>query len=360
MAHSGKDVPIADAHNDLLMLVQHFHPDTGYFRRNWLPQLQAGQVATQVLPVYVDEVYLPELALRQTLRLIETALTTVESSPELMLCREPGDVEAALAAGRIGIVLALEGCPAVGTDVRLLRTFFRLGIRVASLTHFGRNSLADGSSEDATQGGLTRAGLAAVGLMQSLGMLVDVSHLSLAGTRQVLEMTQGPVLATHSSCRALRHHHRNLLDAQLAEIAATGGVVGINFFPQFISEGPPSVARVVDHIEHAVAVAGVRHVGLGPDFTKEIAEVRCGGGHVIEGCDMAASVPGLAGPADLPVLTEALAGRGFSDADVAAVMGGNLRRLLNESIGSASARPPATQPATVLATAALAQARISG
>ena len=356
MPHSGKDVPIADAHNDLLMLVQHFHSDPGYFRRSWLPQLQAGQVATQVLPVYVDEVYLPELALRQTLRLIETALTTVGSSPELMLCREPGDVEQALAAGRIGIVLALEGCPAIGTDVGLLNTLFRLGVRVASLTHFGRNSLADGSSEDDTRGGLTRAGVAAVGLMQALGMLVDVSHLSLAGTRQVLEITRAPVLATHSSCRALRRHHRNLPDAQLAEIAATGGVIGINFFPLFISEGPPSVAGVVDHIEHAVAVAGVQHVGLGPDFTKEIAEVLYGGGHVIEGCDMAASVPGLTGPADLPVLTEALAGRGFSDADVAAVMGGNLRRLLNESIGSASARPAAMPPAAALPTAALSQA----
>jgi membrane dipeptidase len=360
MAHSGKDVPIADAHNDLLMLVQHFASDTGYFRRHWLPQLRAGHVATQVLPVYVDEVYLPELALRQTLRLIETALTVVGSSPELMLCREPGDVEQALAAGRIGIVLALEGCPAVGTDVELLRTLFRLGVRVASLTHFGRNSLADGSSEDDTRGGLTRAGVAAVELMQALGMLVDVSHLSLPGTLQVLDITRAPVLATHSSCRALRHHHRNLPDAQLAEIAATGGVIGINFFPVFISEGPPSVAGVVDHIEHAVAVAGVQHVGLGPDFTKEIAEVLYGGGHVIEGCDMAASVPGLAGPADLPVLTEALAGRGFSDSDVAAVMGGNLRRLLNESIGSASARSATTPPVAALATAVLSRAETGG
>jgi len=95
-------VPAADAHNDLLMLVEHFRDDPGSFRRNWLPQLQAGQVRTQVLPVYVDEEFLPELALRQTLRLIETALATVGSCPELMLCRQPGEVEQALAAGRIG------------------------------------------------------------------------------------------------------------------------------------------------------------------------------------------------------------------------------------------------------------------
>jgi len=348
MAYNGKDgepaggpVQIADAHNDLLMLVQHFRGDAGYFRRNWLPQLQAGQVATQVLPVYVDEEWLPELALRQTFRLIETALTTIESCAELMLCQEPGDVERALADGRIGIVLALEGCPAIGLDVELLRTMHRLGVRVASLTHFGRNSLADGSAEDDTQGRLTRAGVAAVELMQSLGMLVDVSHLSLAGTRHVLDVTRAPVLATHSSCRALRVHHRNLPDPELRAIAATGGVIGINFFPLFIAEGPPSIGSVVDHVEHAVAVAGVDHVGLGPDFTREIATVLYGGDHVIEGCDMAASVPGLAGPADLPALAAALSERGFGPADVTAVMGGNLRRLLNESIGGAAGRLPA-------------------
>ena len=311
-------VPAADAHNDLLMLVEHFRGDTGYFRRNWLPQLQAGQVRTQVLPVYVDEEFLPELALRQTLRLIETALATVGSCAELMLCRQPGEVEQALASGRIGIVLALEGCPAIGTDVQLLRTLFRLGVRVASLTHFGRNSLADGSAEDATGSGLTRAGVAAVELMQSLGVLVDVSHLCLTGTR----------------------HHRNLPDAEMRAIAATGGVIGINFFPLFLSDGPVTISDVADHVEHAVSVAGLCHVGLGPDFTREIAEVLYGGGHVIEGCDMAAAVPGQAGPADLPNLAAELARRGFAPADVAAVLGGNLRRLLNESIGAGMAASP--------------------
>ena len=253
-------VPAADAHNDLLMLVEHFRDDPGYFRRNWLPQLQSGQVRTQVLPVYVDEEFLPEMALRQTLRLIETALATVGSCPELMLCRQPGEVEQALAAGRIGIVLALEGCPAIGTDVQLLRTLFRLGVRVASLTHFGRSSLADGSAEDATGSGLTRAGVAAVELMQSLGVLVDVSHLSLAGIRHVLDITRGPVLATHSSCRALREHHRNLPDAEMRAI--------------------------------------------------------------------------------LPNLAAELGRRGFAPADVAAVMGGNLRRLLNEAIGAGPEASP--------------------
>jgi membrane dipeptidase len=327
--------PVADAHNDLLMLVQHFSADRDYFCRTWLPQLRAGQVGIQVLPVYIDEIWLPELALRQTLRLIETALRTIESGADaLMLCLEPGDVERALASGRIAVVLALEGCPAVGPDTDLLRTLSRLGLRMASLTHFGRNSLADGSAEDGTAGRLTRAGVSAVRVMQETGLLVDVSHLSLAGTRHVLDITQAPVLATHSSCRAIHEHHRNLPDAQLRAIAATGGVVGINFFPAFLSAGAGTVGLVLDHIEHAVGVAGIGHVGLGPDFTKEIAATMYAGSHVIEGCDLAATVPGLEGPADLPVLADGLAARGFSPADVVAVMGGNLRRLLNTAIGT--------------------------
>jgi membrane dipeptidase len=329
--------PVADAHNDLLMLVQHFSADPGYFRRAWLPQLRAGQVAIQVLPVFVDEIWLPELALRQTLRLVETALRTVESCPDaLMLCLEPGDVERALASGRIAIVLALEGCPAIGPDTGLLRSLARLGLRMASLTHFGRNSLADGSAEDDTEGRLTRAGVSAVRVMQETGMLVDVSHLSLAGTRHVLDISRAPVLATHSSCRALHEHHRNLPDAELRAIAATGGVVGINFFPAFLSAGAGSVGLVLDHIEHAVSVAGIEHVGLGPDFTKEIARVMYAGSHVMEGVDLAAAVPGLEGPADLPVLADGLAARGLRPADVVAVMGGNLRRLLNTAIGGAT------------------------
>ena len=98
----------------------------------------------------------------------------------------------------------------------MLRTLFRLGVRVASLTHFGRNSLADGSAEEATRGRLTRLGLQAVELMEGLGMLVDVSHLSMVGTAQVLEIATRPVMASHSSCHSLQAHHRNLPDEFIA------------------------------------------------------------------------------------------------------------------------------------------------
>jgi membrane dipeptidase len=334
MSSEGERLLVADAHNDLLMLVEHFSGDPGYFGRHWLPQLRAGGVGVQVLPVFVDDWAVPELALRQTLRLIEAARRTIEGNAEAVaLCLGPGDVEAALASGRIAAVLALEGCPAIGPDVELLSVFARLGVRMASLTHFGRNSLADGSAEDGAGGRLTRAGVAAVKRMHELGIVIDVSHLSLAGTRHVLEIAAGPVVATHSSCRALLEHHRNLHDSELEAIARSGGVVGINLYPPYLAE-EAGIEHVVDHIAHAVKVAGLEHVGLGPDFTKELADTLYAGDHVVETGNLAWSTPGLEGPADLPKIAEAMERRGFSAGEIAAVMGGNWRRLLDEAIGA--------------------------
>lgn len=317
------------------MSVRHFATDQDYFRRVWLPQLRAGQVAVQVLPVFVEASWFPESSLRQTLLVVETARRMIERNADtLSLCLQPGDVEVALASDRLAVVLALEGCPAVGSDLEILQLLYRLGIRVASLTHFGRNSLADGSAEESTESRLTRLGVAAVELMQELGMVVDISHLSLVGTRQVLGMTRGAVMASHSSCDALHHHHRNLPDSELRAIAATGGVIGINFYPGFLGEGPASIARVAEHIEHAVEVAGADYVGLGPDFTKEVGEALYGGSHLEEGLDLADAVPGLEGPAGFPALAETLTRRGLSPAYVEAVMGGNFRRLLNQAVGA--------------------------
>ncbi|MFG1862830.1 dipeptidase [Microbispora bryophytorum] len=121
--------------------------------------------------------------------------------------------------------------PPAPPSVELLPTLHRLGVRVASIAHWGRTPLADGSGEDATGGRLTHAEVAAVREMERLGMIFDVSHLGARGVEHVLELATRPVMATHSSARALRDHHRNLTDDQIRGVAATGGVVCVNFFP---------------------------------------------------------------------------------------------------------------------------------
>ncbi|MGA8256262.1 MAG: membrane dipeptidase [Nocardioides sp.] len=330
---------VADAHNDLLMCVQ-ARPVAewgSYFRSQWLPQLVDGSVNLQVLPVFVDDGFRPEGALRQTLKMIECAhRVAAENEDTVALCLNGDDIDAALASGRIALVLALESAPGVGEDVELLETLFRLGVRVASLAHFGRTALADGSAEDATGSRLTRAGVDAVHLMEQLGMVYDVSHLGAVGVDHVLEIASRPVMATHSSSRALREHHRNLSDEHVRGIAALGGVVCVNFIGPFLHETDYSVSRLMDHLEHLVEVAGIAHVGLGPDFVKEIFDdltPPCCEGLPNDAGVPLAYVPGLEGPRGLPSVTEAMVGRGWSEPDVRAVLGGNVHRLFRAELG---------------------------
>jgi len=325
-----RDAVVVDTHNDLLMLVtRRPRPaQAAYFRDRWLPQLRDGGVDIQVLPVFIDDDFRPEGALRQTLRMIEAGHRIAEANADAVaLCTSGEEIDTALASGRIALVLALEGCEAVGTDITLLETLARLGIRMASFTHFGRTALADGSAEDATGGGLTSAGIEAVGLLEHLGVLIDVSHLSAAGTDHVLSLATRPVVASHSSAHALQAHHRNLTDERLKGIAATGGVVGVNFFYAFIDEKDPTVARVADHIEHIASVAGIDSVGLGPDFIKEVFDEMPRPIDELDDVDLDTYVPGLEGPAGLPLVTAELVNRGWPEADIRKVLGENWLRV---------------------------------
>lgn len=167
----------------------------------------------------------------------------------------------------LGGMLSMEGGEPLGTDLRMLQFFFRLGVRAIGLTWNGRNALADGVGEKDTGGGLTTAGRQMVAEMNRLGMLVDVSHLSETGFWQIVALCQGPFIASHSNCYALCPHPRNLTDAQLKAIAAAGGVVGINFLPRFLHEsGRASSDDIVRHAEHMLKVMGRGHIGLGSDF----------------------------------------------------------------------------------------------
>ncbi|MEV6008947.1 membrane dipeptidase [Streptomyces sp. NPDC051976] len=334
---------VADLHNDLLCAVTERPVDrwADFFRERWLPQLRAGAVDLQVLPVFVDDQYRPEGALRRTLRMIEAAHRLAEVNADAVaLCTDSVQIDRAAAEGRTALVLALESAPGVGEDVELLETLFRLGVRIASLAHFGRTALADGSAEDAAGGRLARAGVSALAEMERLGMLFDVSHLGAAGVEHVLELATRPVLATHSSARALFDHHRNLTDAQIRGIASGGGVIGVNFFGGYLHACDYSVDRLVDHFEHIAGVAGIAHVAMGPDFIKEVLADTvplCCEEVAVEGAPMDSYLPGLEGPAGLPLVTTALQRRGWPEEDIRAVLGENVRRLLHRELDRSAA-----------------------
>ncbi|WP_329012149.1 dipeptidase [Streptomyces sp. NBC_00690] len=332
---------VADTHNDLLEAVAARRPArwADFFRERWLPQLKAGGVDIQVLPVFIDDPYRPEGALRRTLRMIEAAHVLAEGNADTVaLCRDGDEIDAALAESKIALVLALESAPGIDADIELFHTLHRLDVRMASIAHWGRTPLADGSGEDATGSGLTEAGVRALAEMERLGMIFDVSHLGAAGVAHVLDLATRPLIATHSCARALRDHHRNLTDDQIRGIAATGGIICVNFLPAFLDADPKAqtVERLGDHIEHVASVAGIDHVGIGPDFVYEvITDVTppCCEDFAYGEIDPLAVLPGIEGPSGLPLVTAELIRRGRSETDIGKIMGGNVHRLLRAELG---------------------------
>lgn len=270
-------VPVVDLHNDLLTAVQHQTEREleTTFEDFWLPQLEAGGVDLQVLPFFTDEPFVGEGALRRCLLAIDLAHQLVARHADrvhLVLTR--ADVERCArnpVAPPTGLLLALEGLEPVGKDLGLLRVLHGLGVRMASLTWNRRTMFGDGQAQG-PQARLTHLGVEAVAEMEQIGMVVDVSHLNEGGFWHVEEVATRPYLASHSSCRALWDHARNLTDDQLRAVGARGGVVGINVWGRFL--GPePGVEAVLDHVEHALSVAGEHAVALGPDFMYDYTQV---------------------------------------------------------------------------------------
>lgn len=332
---------VVDCHNDLILTID-LKAGVGeprYFEEFWLPCLRQGGVDVQVLPVYSEDQPLGS-GLRRVLTLIEWVYELVGRNPDdVALCMTGADIDAATRAGKVAFVISMEGCGSLGQDFILMRTMFRLGVRMASFTHFGRTMFGDGSVEDAAGGRLTNAGVAALQEMEQLGIVMDVSHLGLAGVDHVLEIATRPIVASHSSARALCDHHRNLSDEHLRGIAATGGVVGVNFITGFIDPVEPTVARIVDHIEHIAEVAGIDHVGIGPDFIKEYADERWGRYPDIrfEDVKIGATIPGMLTSSDLPNLTDEMVRRRIDDDHVRKVLGQNYLRVFRDVMGIARA-----------------------
>jgi membrane dipeptidase len=335
-----QDAVVVDAHNDLPVLLLARNGELGdlgakrYWSERWVPEARAGGVDVQVLPIYVAP-EVAEASLRSTLLQLELLEREAAQTPEVALCRTGADIDAALADGKIALLVALEGTPGIGADVELFSVFHRLGVRMVSFTHWSRALLAEGSADEETGGRLPASGVRAVGELERLGIILDVSHLAAPSVDHVLDLANGVVVATHSCARALRDHHRNLSDEHLRGIAATGGVIGMNTIPMFVDENEPTLDRVIEHIEHMAQVAGIDHVGLGPDFLRDYMDslypqydefIRFGG------VDLKRTVPGLARERDLPNITERLVERGWPEPDIRKLLGENWLRVFRASL----------------------------
>jgi membrane dipeptidase len=360
-------------HASALVIDTHADTPQRFLDENWdftdplqggminLDSARRGNLAAEFFAIWVEPSEHTGHFAHRALALTDAVLEEVRRHPdELQLCATPDDILAAKANGRFAVLMGLEGGHAIENSLAMLRTFHRLGIRYMTLTWANNNDWADSSGDMPLHNGLTDFGRDVIREMNRLGMMVDVSHVSDKTFWDVLEVSSAPVIASHSSARALTNSKRNLTDEQLRALAQRGGVAMVNFYPAFVDDAwrlawdalrprrapmleeatkpyrdagqpvpfhlstqidrvltaqipRPSLASLIDHFDHMIRVAGVDHVGIGTDF------------------DGIQDLPaGIDSAADLPRITEALAERGYSAEDLRKVLGGNLLRVFGE------------------------------
>lgn len=282
-----------------------------------VPRLREGGVTCQVFAVSGERSRTPSHSLRTALEMIDRFYGECEANREAIVPVTTHDeIVQAKRAGKVAAMLSIEGADVLEGSVEVLRVFHRLGVRMVGLVHSIRNELADGVADRRTRGGLSELGVQAVGELNRLGMIVDVSHLNDEGFWDVLELSRDPVIASHSNARAVCDHPRNMTDDMIRALAEKGGVMGMNFAPGFVHPKRATLAGVVDHMDHIVGLVGPGHVGLGSDF------------------DGIPSTPvGLEDVTRMPGLTEELVRRGYDEEDVRKILGGNHLRLIKAVCG---------------------------
>jgi membrane dipeptidase len=282
-----------------------------------LPRFRDGGMDVQMFALwtnYKDSVAHPYYA--YTLAMADTFKSQVSRSSDLIVqARSSTEIRAAVAAGKLAGILAIEGGHAIQNDLGKLRTYYDLGARYLTITW--NNSTSWAVSAQDTQSatvGLNAFGQQVIRTMDSLGMLIDVAHTGIKTIKDILAITKNPIIDTHAGARALYNHYRNLTNEQLDSIGARGGVVGVVFYPSFLSAtGRATIDSVVRHIDYIRNRIGVDHVAIGSDF------------------DGIETVPvGLENVAKLPNLTAALLRKGYSIADVHKILGGNALRVFTQ------------------------------
>jgi membrane dipeptidase len=377
-----KATPLIDGHNDLAEQLRENYalsveglasatdkrPDHPLMTD--MARLHEGRVGGQFWSVYIPSEVTGDHAIRDTLEEIDTVKRFVAAYPnDLELARTADDVVRIHRTGKVASLIGIEGGHQIGGSLAALRQFYDLGARYMTLTHFKNNEFADSATDDPKWHGINDFGRTVIHEMNRLGMLVDLSHVSPETMRDALAVSRAPVIFSHSDARALADHPRNVPDDILAKLPANGGVVMVNFYLGHLSEpyrqwaaaqaaestrldalyvGQPDarkaklaewveahpapkadVGLIADHIEHVVKIAGHDHVGIGGD---------------LDGIEWDSAPPGMNSVAGYPLLFAELIRRGWSDADLAKLAGGNVLRVMRQAEAVAASmknEPPA-------------------
>ena len=336
-----------------------------------LPRMKRGNLTAAFFACCVDynNIKRGTARLRQQ-QIIDAVLNLCARNQSIIeLARSAADIRRLAAAGKLAAVLTIEGAQAIESDLASLQSLWDQGVRSIALAHFTTNGWADSSADVERHGGLSSLGRTAVAELNRLGIILDVSHASDRATEQAIDASSAPVLASHSSVRALHNHPRNLTDHQIRAIAARGGVIGPTLFPEYIF--PPFQVAMEEHAaavlkdmadrdsvrENTPAIATVMR-SYGGDmhgkydslatrrlpmpgldvFMQHIVHIAelVGPQHICIGTDHGAvrfDIPRLEDCTKLPALTQALLASGFSRPDVEGILGGNILRLMEKIIG---------------------------
>lgn len=377
-----KGTPLIDGHNDIAEELRENYglkvDGLASGTDRWQPKplmtdmarLHEGRLGAQFWSVYVPSEITGDAAIRDTLEEIDTVKRMVKAYPkDLALAGSADDILRIHKTGRVASLIGIEGGHQIGGSLAALRQFYDLGARYMTLTHFKNNEFADSATDDPKYHGLTDFGRTVVHEMNRLGMLVDLSHVSPDTMRDALKATKAPVLFTHSDARALADHPRNVPDDILRLVAGNGGVVMVNFYMGHLSAeyirwsadkaaedarlkslytGQPDrretamkawigthpapladVSLIADHIDHVARIAGHDHVGIGGD---------------LDGIGIDEAPVGMNSVSAYPLLFAELIRRGWSDANLAKLAGGNVLRAMRTAervAASMKDEPPA-------------------
>ena len=324
--------PLVVAHVDLPAELQlrRQYGEPGALLRDYLPRCRKAGIGVLIGAVFVPPAYLPDMALSMGLEQIAALLAEIEESGgAFRLARTARELDACLEAGKVAVLLSMEGCEPLGRSPSLLRVFYELGVRLLGLPWNHRPAAADGCGEQG--GGLTRMGRELVEAAWGLGMALDVSHLNDAGFDGLLALGDGPVLASHSNCRALCPHLRNLTDGQLRRLAARGGVVGVNQTRFLVKEKDAALEDLLAHVLYVEKYAGPGVAGLGLDLARPYMEALPRPHAVWRGWDPREEdlLPDYGA---LEQLTAAMLDAGLGREAVKGVLGGNFLRFLRRAL----------------------------
>jgi membrane dipeptidase len=311
---------VADLHNDIVEQMYsnpayHLADEHSYLHTD-LPRLYKGGVDLQVFALWVDPTAYANVAYRKALDYFDLAQKEFSASPDrIETALNFQDIERISHSQKISAVLAVEGGHTIESDMAKLLELYRRGMRIMTITWNNSTSWAVSAQDSRSETvGLSEFGKRVIRTLDSLGVIIDVSHTGKKTVSDILAITHQPIIASHSAAATLRSHYRNLDSGQIRAIAQRGGVIGIVFYPPFLSStAPVEIETVIKHMDYIVKLVGVDYIALGSDF---------------DGIEK--TVVGLNDVRDFPALTKALFEHGYSRSDVEKILGGNFLRVFKQ------------------------------